>query len=382
MASFFSPQASQLRWRAKSHKEVSMYEEDDSEHASSPPQGGNPDLTFKDFLLSKLSPSAWGIPNGWKRKKNYEAHTIPRDVENRIPPWETPGQHTEEKSLLSPATPGSPSNRKQLDHVSLFLQKGLLGEWHGSWPRPRSLLHASLVLNALLLGLFNLTVHVSWSLCVQTTLLVTMAVLSSMQRHWYHSHTPLWKSYIQYSRNHLRHLQQQHERSHRQRTTLETTQEQLQEVPWQWKRRIGSQYSLATVQALWRDYEQVQEDLQHQLQQQVDYTIMQAVLHSDWGQSSSLHHHRRPTQQRPSALTVHELERLLIALSQLPGVTVHEEHFRALWHGDTSLTTVRRLWRQVRHDVQAYRSRVSIFQFDAQQLLRRNHPHHSHLYAC
>lgn len=157
-------------------------------------------------------------------------------------------------------------------------------------------------------------------------------------------------------------MHSQNERLYRHLTSLDRSVDQLQAVQASLDQIVGEQRGQEDWNRLGRvvtEYRDTQDGIKMRLQQQAQERILRVVLQTDSNANFEL--------------SGQETERLVLQLSNLPGLSLHELQLReVIANSDKSLSTIVRLLKQVVEDGKDP-DHASVFEFDARSAVSESH---------
>ena len=211
---------------------------------------------------------------------------------------------------------------------------------------PIRVLHSATAASLMIATVYNLQILTGWYAVVQAAAILTLSGYSFWQARQLR-HLGTWRRLHNQTRAQVAKVQQQKERLQRHVRALEHTTETLQSLP-EALQSVTDQQSLSELQGLVQEYRELQQSTTRHLQAKAQEQILQAILTTDKDGDHSL----SPT----------EVERLLVRLSQLPGLKVDEARLRRilrppdLLHDTVPLVQVVQLLREASLSTSSQRS--------------------------
>jgi hypothetical protein len=190
---------------------------------------------------------------------------------------------------------------------------------------------------------YSLQIIRTWLMAVTCTLAVALSILTIYQRSRLRRLGSMRRQ-VNGTRRSVRSLKAQNERMYRTLQQLDHSVDRLHQIQSELNRFLATRREdpekLLAVAQQWKE---VQEDMFDMLQQQVQQTIVKAVLDTD--------------RDANYVLSGPEFEQLVVRLGNIPGVKLHETALREFWVrvDDKSLATMLSLLRRVMQDAQEQR---------------------------
>jgi len=230
-----------------------------------------------------------------------------------------------------------------------------------SFSANRALIWTALAALAVGCNIYNLRLLHTWFVTITCALNVVCALLSVWQRQRLRRLGNL-RSIHNKARMRVQQMHSQNERLYRHLTSLDRSVDRLQAVQASLDQIVGEQRGQEDWNRLGRvvtEYRDTQDGIKMRLQQQAQERILRVVLQTDSNANFEL--------------SGQETERLVLQLSNLPGLSLHELQLReVIANSDKSLSTIVRLLKQVVEDGKDP-DHASVFEFDARSAVSESH---------